>query len=399
MGSGTVKSNRVVIFFAVISLLASGFSPRLIESVYATDTSSTAFVNGQHYNSLIPDGNFVDINALGVSGIQSFLASKGSYLASAPPSQLGANNNGRSAAQIIWDAAHGYGEASGTLNGIVVSTSTGTVSPQVLLSTLQKEQSLVTRSEYNERALDCAMGYEGGNGCQWMFDNKPNWKGFTNQVEWGAWQLRYNYERAQGHGFSDYQVGQTSSFSDGTGIYAVTFSNRSTASLFRYTPHVFNGNYNFWKNIVEWFGILGGGGGGANVNDTSTVEATTYRSSFKVAGSKTTDVRAYFEGGLVADLGGTRWEKTFEPTIGRKDYRIEYKNSGGAVVASKLISVDRRKVGDVNGDGKVELLDVSVMSDAWGQNVQGDAWINLNPDVDNIVDLLDLSLLANNFEG
>jgi len=56
-------------------------------------------------------------------------------------------------------------------------------------------------------------------------------------------------------------------------------------------------------------------------------------------------------------------------------------------------------IDDVNGDGKVDLLDVSHMSDAWGVTVKDDAWLNLNPESDNIVDLLDLSLLAGSFEG
>jgi hypothetical protein len=39
------------------------------------------------------------------------------------------------------------------------------------------------------------------------------------------------------------------------------------------------------------------------------------------------------------------------------------------------------------------------MSDAWGVTVKDEASLNLNPDKDNIVDLLDLSLLANSYEG
>ena len=33
----------------------------------------------------------------------------------------------------------------------------------------------------------------------------------------------------------------------------VTLGNRATAALYRYTPHVFNGNYNFWKFFISWF--------------------------------------------------------------------------------------------------------------------------------------------------
>ncbi|MEX1052147.1 MAG: hypothetical protein WEC83_02030 [Patescibacteria group bacterium] len=381
----------------VAALISTSLFPL---TALAFDTSATNFRNGQYYNQLIPDGDYIARTSMSPADIQSFLASKGSYLASAPPSVLGEGNLGRSAAQIIYDAAQGMYDAAGTLNGITINTSTGTVSPRVILSTLQKEQSLVTNPSPSQRDLDCAMGYEGGNGCTWMFENKPHWAGFTNQVEWAAWQQRYNYERAQGHGFSDYQVGQTVSFADGTGIYSVTFTNRATAALYRYTPYVFNGNYNFWRNIVDWFGIVGNpGGGGSNSNDTATVTVATYRSSFPISGSKQSDVRAYFEGTLMADTGSTSWSTTFSPTIGVRNYTVEYRNTDGGVVATKLITVDRRKVGDVNGDGKVDLLDVSNMSNAWGQVVKDDASINLNPEADNVVDLLDISLLANSFEG
>ena len=33
----------------------------------------------------------------------------------------------------------------------------------------------------------------------------------------------------------------------------VTLTNNATAALYRYTPHVFNGNYNFWKFFQAWF--------------------------------------------------------------------------------------------------------------------------------------------------
>lgn len=377
----------------------------------AFDTSSTNFVNGRYYNALIPDGDYIAKDSMSVADIQNFLASKGSYLASAPPSVLGEGNLGRSAAQIIWDAAHGKYDAAGYFNGIDINESTGTISPRVILVTLQKEQSLVTNPSPSQRALDCAMGYEGGNGCQWMFDNKPHWKGFANQVEWASWQLRYNYEIAgrdvgwwnQYYPWSYpyyYYQGNTLSFADSTGVYSVTFSNQATAALYRYTPYVFNGNYNFWKHIVDWFGIVANpGSSGGSFNDTSTVNTATYRGSFTISGAKQSENRAYFEGQLIADLGTGTWSVTFEPTVGRRDYRVEYKDASGAVVATKLITIDRRKVGDVNGDGRVDLLDVSHMSDAWGQTVKDDASINLNPEVDNVVDLLDISLLANSFEG
>ena len=187
-------------------------------------------------SSIISDGEFIDTNSLSVSEVQSFLNDRGGFLASF-------SEGGRSAAQIIWDAAHGKNDAAGTWNGIVINESTGTVSPKVILVTLQKEQSLLTMKDYNDAALRTAMGY----GCPDSGGCNSAYAGFTKQVENAAWQLRYNFERAQGNGFSDYQVGQSFCTSDWNGTNCGSYGNRASASLYRYTPHVYNGNYNFWN--------------------------------------------------------------------------------------------------------------------------------------------------------
>ena len=193
-------------------------------------------------NNLISDGAFVDVNKMGAGSIQSFLERRGSFLKDY-------SENGRMAAAIIYDAAHGYGDASGNINGIAINSSTGTVNPEVILVTLQKEQSLISRTSRDDNALRKAMGY----GCPDSGGCNSAYAGFTKQVENAAWQLRYNYERAQGHGFSDYQVGQSFSFSDWNGQHSGRYDNRATAALYRYTPHVYNGNYNFYTFYVQWF--------------------------------------------------------------------------------------------------------------------------------------------------
>ncbi|MBI4032702.1 hypothetical protein HY374_03285 [Candidatus Berkelbacteria bacterium] len=193
-------------------------------------------------SNLISDGEFTDTNSMSAAEVQRFLEDQGSFLADY-------SQNGRTAAQIIWDAAHGKNEASGTINGIAITESTGTVSPKVILVTLQKEQSLISRTSQNDDALRAAMGYAcpDSGGCNSAY------AGFTKQVENGAWQLRYNYERAQGTGFSDYQVGQSFCTSDHNGTNCGTYDNRSTAALYRYTPHVYNGNYNFWNMFYNTY--------------------------------------------------------------------------------------------------------------------------------------------------
>jgi len=187
-------------------------------------------------SNIIADGVFVNVNSMDTGAIQRFLQSNNSYLKDF-------SENGRSAAQIIYDAAHGANEAAGSINGITVNSATGTVNPQVILVTLQKEQSLISRTTRDDNVLRKAMGY----GCPDSGGCNARYAGFTKQVENAAWQLRYNFERARGYGFEDYQVGQSFSFDDWNGTHTGTFGNRATASLYRYTPHVYNGNYNFWN--------------------------------------------------------------------------------------------------------------------------------------------------------
>ncbi len=192
---------------------------------------------GYDANNLIADSTFVATDSMNTNDIQSFLAGKGSFLKDF-------SEGGRSAAQIIYDAAHAHGDATASINGISLDPSTGTVSPQVILTMLQKEQGLITMTTRNDASLNVAMsmGCPDGSSCN------PAYSGFTKQIENGAWQLRYSYERAQGHNFSDYQVGGTATIDS----QVVTFANKATASLYRYNPHL-SGNKNFYTLFGQYF--------------------------------------------------------------------------------------------------------------------------------------------------
>lgn len=192
-------------------------------------------------NELISDAAFTQGSA-NTDGLQAFLETGGSFLARY-------TDGGRSAAQIIFEAARGI-TSSGKIDGKDVRPA---LNPFVIIATLQKEQSLITLTDYDinadpEGRLRKAMGYAcpEGSGCD------PAYAGFISQVELGARQLYFNYMRAEGMGYSDYQVGQSKTFSDHNGQHTVTFKNRATSALYRYTPHVYNGNYNFWKFFNEW---------------------------------------------------------------------------------------------------------------------------------------------------
>jgi hypothetical protein len=353
-------------FILAIFILSNVFLINPIEKALALDTSKTNFLNNAYYNKLIEDNDFISTKSMSVADIQNFLINKGSFLRDY-------SEGGRSAAQIIYDAANGISAGSrGSLNGIVVDQNTGTVNPMVILITLQKEQSLITTPTFSQSKLDCAMGFEGGNGCAWMYENRPGWKGFTNQVDTGAWQLRYNFYRSEPERTTlpNFKVGETRILANtGYANISVTFQNKSTASLYRYTPHVFNGNYNFWKYFNDWFGSSHIPAPGTIA--LSPVTMSTYSSKLLIGSACTMNV---------------------DPPIGKTTYNVPCPGGG-----THQITIIRHKPADINGDAKVDLMDLSLFATYWNKTKPAVQLANLNPDVDEEVNLLDLSILAANW--
>ncbi|MDO8513046.1 MAG: hypothetical protein Q7S37_00905 [bacterium] len=363
----------ILIFVAISSVFGSNFIE--IKKAKATDTSSSAYLNTQAYNNLVSDDNFISTNAMSEAQIQDFLVSKGSFLKSY-------SEGGRSAARIIWDAAHGNTvDSRGSLMGIVVDESTGTINPMAILITLQKEQSLITStSNPGSAILNKAMGY----GCAEGTNCNSAYAGFAKQIDWGAWQLRYNFHRAETARTwaTNYKIGQTTTVTNTTGYphyppatSTVTFTNRATASLYRYTPHAFNGNYNFWKYFYQWFIDAGWyipppGSGGT----PAPVTMSTYASSLVI---------------------GTTCSMSVNPVpIGTTVYNVPCPGGG-----YQRITIIRHKQADINGDTKVNLLDLSIFAANWDKTKPSVQLANLNPDVDEKVDLLDLSILAANWNN
>lgn len=204
---------------------------------------------------LIEDGTFTN-NSMTAGQIQQFLVSKNSVLAKTRSEQLGDGANGRSAAQIIYDATRGSRTDFATGNGfgprhpLLIS-----VNPQVILVTLQKEQSLITGrypldAGYTQRALRFAMGY----GCPDDSGCAESYSGFTSQVVYASAQLARNTQLASR---SQYPPGRISVFHDQVGRSTahvnVRVANAATSALYQYTPHVYFGNYNFYNFMNTWF--------------------------------------------------------------------------------------------------------------------------------------------------
>lgn len=255
----TIKFLAVFVL-ATVALLAHGgnahayTNSRLIDN-YVFDNTSTMsqadiqnFLNARNSTCL---KNYTSVNG-------SWNGSSWSFTGNVP------------ASKIIYDAAQFWG-----------------INPQVILATLQKEQTLITGTSCPSWRYNSAMGYacpdSGG-----LYDypdigvyqtcvNNKNYAGFSRQVWWGAFQLKFNKERAIGNvnwgdngsltyvgymtqgtyrrsasGPLTYYSGYATI--DGQSIY---LENGATASLYSYTPHL---GQSFPGIFESWFGSTYGDG-------------------------------------------------------------------------------------------------------------------------------------------
>jgi hypothetical protein len=127
------------------------------------------------------------------------------------------------------------------------------INAQVILTTLQKEQSLITNPNLNQYGINWAMGYavpDSGN-------RNYGYAGIARQIDWGGYQFRYNLDKANSTDSTErnkvapYFTGNTVTI-DGVPTLMGT---GATASLYRYTPH-FHGNQNFRLIFINWFGNI-----------------------------------------------------------------------------------------------------------------------------------------------
>lgn len=153
------------------------------------------------------------------------------------------------ASDIIFEAARGENSAHSSWSGKLI---TPQINPALLLTKLETEQSLLTLTRYDvyadkERRIAKAMGYA----CYDLKACSDSKKGFFDQVTGAAWQLEYNYQIASDPSFKTepYSIGKTITTLDEKQVY---LSNASTAAFYKYTPHVYWGNYNVWKIITVY---------------------------------------------------------------------------------------------------------------------------------------------------
>ncbi|MDO8964552.1 MAG: hypothetical protein Q7W30_08700 [Coriobacteriia bacterium] len=168
-------------------------------------------------NTVITDAAFLDADSMSPAAIQAFLDRQPGTLKSySAPDHAGVR---KTTAQMISDAAYAWG-----------------VSPKCIIVTLQKEQSLITRTNPTQNAYDWATGCGKADSHTYT-----QYKGFGNQIWWGAQKLKHN--RESWHAGGSLPI-------DGKAVYP---TNASTHSLYRYTPH-FPGVTSFWRIYWRFFG-------------------------------------------------------------------------------------------------------------------------------------------------
>lgn len=206
----------------------------IIAAILAALTVFPAHAAEENFNpaNIISDQEILDSSALSLQEIQTFLQSKNSFLATYQVTDP--TGVTMSAAQAIYDRAV-----------------TNRVSPKFLLVLIQKEQSLVEDASPSQGQLDWAAGYgcPDGGGCN------ERWRGLWKQLNSASLQFRDYMDNPQSY---RYRAGGTYTFTNpyaagGQGPMTVTVLNQATAGLYNYTPHVYNGNYNFWKIWQRYF--------------------------------------------------------------------------------------------------------------------------------------------------
>lgn len=182
-------------------------------------------------NYIISDSEILNYNSMTLEEVKAFINSREGAL----KNYSVATDDGRtiSAAEVIYERAVA-----------------NKVNPKFLLILIQKEQSLLTDAAPQQSQYDWATGY----GCPDTGGCNARWQGFYKQINSASLQFRSYVDEPQ---LYKYQAGGTYTFTNtGRGDAVVTPANQATAALYNYTPHVYNGNYNFWRLWNNYFSRL-----------------------------------------------------------------------------------------------------------------------------------------------
>jgi hypothetical protein len=190
---------------------------RLLRISASTPVSGGAPSGDFNPDMVISETNFRNAASMSAADIQLFLESQPGQLASyRGPDWKG---NPKSAAEMISEACTKWG-----------------ISPKVVLATLQKEQSLLSRTSQSSESMDWAMGCGKADSF-----TSYQYRGFGKQIWYGTYKLKQN---------ADLWKPGASLKIDGS---QVNPANPGTFGQYRYTPH-FPGVMSFWLIYWRYFG-------------------------------------------------------------------------------------------------------------------------------------------------
>lgn len=215
--------------------------------------------------NVITDAQFYNPNAMTEAQIKTFIETQGKNCKAGsgttclkdtkfPTQNLKTLRGGcaplnMSGTQAPWTIIHKTAQACG-------------LNPQVILATLQKEQSGISQPKSAAVwAKAMGSGCPDGSGCD------PAQGGFMKQVYYGADKLvSYRLQSQAGH-VNAFNAGKAMTIKHNAdakcGSQSVKFANVATASLYEYTPYIGNstvagcsatGQKNFWSLMKQYFG-------------------------------------------------------------------------------------------------------------------------------------------------
>lgn len=267
----TVPHTRLRRFLAALATTAVVGTIALVGGT--APASAAVSTAGFDPGLIISDSIFFDATAMSASDVQVFLDSKGASCRAAGDGtpclkdyRQDTPTRGATDRCAVYQGA-GNERASEIIAKVAVACG---VNPQVILTTLQKEQSLVTASggSLTPTRYRSAMGY----GCPDTAACDSTYYGFFNQVYAAASQFRNYVLNPTRYAYRVGVVAQVLySPNRACGSSPVLIQSAATAALYNYTPYQPNaaalaaglgtgdgcssyGNRNFWVYFTSWFG-------------------------------------------------------------------------------------------------------------------------------------------------
>lgn len=122
----------------------------------------------------------------------------------------------------------------------------------------------------------------------------------------------------------------------------------------------------------------------------------TYASTLALGGSKNALITSIFVNGSAANStypSSTSWQNTVSLSLGLNEFAIFGTDASNNETATQNITVQRHTLGDINGDGQVDIIDASLFAVDWGKTSNLTYPLSDMND-DQQVNLTDLSILA-----